>query len=100
MAKYIDMKAFRKNLEIDELGNTDIVKVNIALEKSVVNVVEVRHGEWVQTYGSRVSCSCCDPNREDDNPAFYKFMKFCPNCGACMDGKDGADNDVKRPTDN
>lgn len=83
----------QKDVSEEAAIDTYYASAEIVAEIPTSDVVEVRHGEWVQTYGSRVSCSCCDPNREDDNPAFYKFMKFCPNCGAKMDGKDGAYND-------
>lgn len=54
------------------------------------DVVEVRHGEWVDN-GDRdrnglpkpfaISCSVCGSS------AGTSWMKYCPNCGAKMDGK-------------
>ena len=47
------------------------------------DVVEVRHGEWKKLYDKapRYVCTACNHlynNRE---------YKFCPNCGAKMDGE-------------
>ena len=47
------------------------------------DVVEVRHGEWKKLYDTapRYVCTACNHfynNRE---------YKFCPNCGAKMDGE-------------
>ena len=39
--RLIDANAFRQSLELDRFGYTNIVKVNIALDKSTVDAVEV-----------------------------------------------------------
>ena len=39
--RLIDANAFRQSLEVDRFGYTDIVKVNIAIDKSTVDAVEV-----------------------------------------------------------
>lgn len=46
----------------------------------------VRHGEWILKYigaGHVWKCSCCHKQ-----PCIYitKDTKYCPNCGARMDG--------------
>jgi Zn finger protein HypA/HybF involved in hydrogenase expression len=80
--RLIDANAFRNNLEVDRFGYTDIVKVNIALDKSTVDAVEVVHGRWIDAreYCGDFMCSNCN--------ALYGTNKFnyCPNCGAKMDG--------------
>lgn len=79
--RLIDANAFRQSLEVDRFGHTDIVKVNIAIEKSTVDAVEVVHGRWIAIGGNRYTrisqCSnCC---------AKYDFTSpYCPNCGADM----------------
>lgn len=50
------------------------------------DVAPVRHGEWLlrhKGYGHYWECSACHTN-----PCIYvtKDTKFCPNCGAKMDG--------------
>ena len=54
------------------------------------DVVEVRHGKWIDN-GERdrngvpkpfaISCSVCGSS------AGNSWMRYCPNCGAKMDGK-------------
>ena len=86
--RLIDANAFKQSLEIDRFGYTDIVKVNIALEKSNVEAVEVVHGRWISricSYGTP-KCSVCDwsiPYSEDSR---LDATNYCPNCGAKMDG--------------
>lgn len=58
-------------------------------KQSTVNVVEVRHGEWVYNRGQAFGepcyfCSLCIDGGSDNGRDNY-----CPNCGAKMDGKDG-----------
>ena len=50
------------------------------------DVAPVRHGEWLlrhEGHGHYWECSVCHTN-----PCIYvtKDTKFCPNCGARMDG--------------
>ena len=61
-------------------------------EKS--DVVEVRHGEWKlygndDDIGASYFCSLCGWNIDEgeylDN---WSHFKYCPNCGARMDGDD------------
>jgi membrane protease subunit (stomatin/prohibitin family) len=59
-------------------------------EIPAADVVEVRHGEWVdkrhKMTGNTPCCSVCG--------GFHTIeTKFCPNCGAKMDG--GADDDQR-----
>lgn len=65
--------------------------------KPTADVVEVRHGEWElhgndDDLGSTYWCSHC--RYQVDEELFYpngyaeeKPYKFCPNCGAKMDGE-------------
>ena len=64
------------------------------------DVAPVRHGRWLNFYGdfSTAECDICaeiyevspdEPCRKEFFDAFKEFYKFCPNCGAKMDG--GAD---------
>ena len=69
------------------------------------DVVEVRHGEWVETQeplGWRdvdcAECSVCHESwiiDEDSSIDDYECMwHYCPNCGAKMDG--GTNDDSKK----
>ena len=52
----------------------------------IADVAQVRHGRWIEkekyTFGVMYDCSICD-NRILDNGHSWKY---CPNCGAKMDG--------------
>lgn len=56
------------------------------------DVVEVKHGEWIEKYGV-YKCSCCNENSlivcDQDKETFEYLSDFCPNCGADMrEGKE------------
>lgn len=66
------------------------------------DVAPVLHGSWLNFYGdfSTAECDICAVLYEvspDESPrkeffdAFKEFYKFCPNCGAKMDGGDKND---------
>ena len=102
MAEYIDREAlFEKVLEehrfvfrIEDLLNNEIVYQTVYRDftgfiKSIpaADVAEVRHGTWTECGLRNPQCSLCRGyNIEKSN--------YCPNCGAKMDGKDGAENDT------
>ena len=56
------------------------------------DVAPVRHAKWVDNH-----CTACGmmpmgdemwKNRDFEPPLFERFMDYCPNCGAKMDGKE------------
>jgi hypothetical protein len=50
------------------------------LEKQpTADVVEVRHGRWIDRYG-KTWCSLCKASNKQYKPP------YCPHCGARMDG--------------
>lgn len=61
------------------------------------DVVSVLHGRWEEMHyeggildGTNFDrCSVCGYERVFDDPSFKTAFKYCPNCGAKMDG--GAD---------
>ena len=74
IAKHLYDAGYRKASDED-------MKILMELKKK--DVVEVRHGEWKKLYDKapRYVCTACNHlynNRE---------YKFCPNCGAKMDGE-------------
>lgn len=72
-------------------GRFDCLMDNKHSIKRSADVVEVRHGKWVDN-GDRdrngvpkpfaIFCSVCESS------AGTSWMKYCPNCGAKMDGKE------------
>lgn len=62
---------------------------------SVADVVPVRHGRWKEMHykGGILDginfdrCSICGYERVFDDPALKTVFKYCPNCGAKMDGE-------------
>ena len=59
------------------------------------DVAPVRHGRWEEMHyeggildGTNFdSCSVCGYERVFDDPAFKTVFKYCPDCGAKMDGE-------------
>ena len=114
MAGYIGREALIQRLENSPLftnfgvdgfficdGVIDIIKKQPSV-KSAAEVVEVRHGEWVQndlsvwadspTDGFPVAvCSVCGMKFCDIINNMDYMFNHCPHCGAKMDGKDGAE---------
>lgn len=72
-----------ENLAI--LPAADVVEVRHEpyMALSTVEVVAVRHGRWLRTPTGWVYCSVC---REEPPEETNARTKYCPNCGAVMDG--------------
>lgn len=84
MAEYIDKEALR-----DVLYDADAITMNglkILNQFPSSDVVPVRHGRW-DVDGVYVVCSVC--NRLTLSPIVKQLptFKYCPNCGARMDGE-------------
>ena len=62
----------------------DLISLRELLEDTpAADVVEVRHGEWIDgKCGHYKICSECKQIADFD-------FDYCPHCGAKMDGKDG-----------
>ena len=66
-------------------------------EAPTIDAVPVVHGRWEEMHyeggildGTNFDrCSVCGYERVFDDPALKTVFKYCPNCGAIMDG--GAD---------
>ena len=96
MAEYIE-REYAVDAVVDVYYNTP--DINLSCEKfetaifkiPAADVAPVRHGRWERVipsksaakWSTKVSCSNC-------HSAGYAHHKYCPNCGAKMDG--GADN--------
>ena len=89
--EYIEREALLKELELlakYEYGERrqGILGVCATIRnKSTADVVEVRHGEW-RYEGNYKACSLCGTFVEW-NTLGTSHWKYCPYCGAKMDGK-------------
>ena len=90
MRRYIDADALLNKLP-DDLPYKSSVK-RVLMQAPTADVVEVKHGEWkyppYAPFGGSYEmkrCTVCGykPNFDADNP----YTKFCPECGAKMDGE-------------
>lgn len=107
MAEYIDRQALLKKYckeqhkgdckQCDWYGDTwcrgELYGVQIAEFPIAADVAPVRHGRWIGYDGDSWKCSICG---EEDCYAYdlnvNRFTdKYCPNCGAKMDGGDDDD---------
>lgn len=102
MVEYIDREVLLKDIEESvvftvrsDKPSLEIRGANKIIDRLKVaptaDVVEVRYGEW-----KGCECSVCgkvSPTVHLDVENEYKIRKtpYCPNCGAKMDGKDGAE---------
>lgn len=99
MAEYIERKeirmAYEKLIRLYVNGNSYIVdwRFDEMIEKlPAADVAPVRHAKWVDNH-----CTACGmmpmgdemwKNHGFEPPLFERFMDYCPNCGAKMDGVD------------
>lgn len=92
MAEYIERGAALQEIERREALAVGDKCVSIDAMKSFIknrpaaDVAQVVHGEWILRHigaGHYWECSVCHTN-----PCIYvtEHTKFCPNCGAKMDG--------------
>ena len=116
MARYIDAdEAYEigKNEHKDfAMSMGDLTSLREVLDDTpTADVVEVRHGRWIEDgyYEKPCVCSCCGEEakyissfeetfdydwEENLRPTGYEGIReyirtpYCPNCGAKMDGKD------------
>ena len=117
MAEYIEREAlieWLKRIPIIDLSDgrglcrvimeDDFKKAIKKMPKGIIaDIAPVRRGRWLNFYGdfSTAECDICaeiyevspdEPCRKEFFDAFKEFYKFCPNCGAKMDLKEGERN--------
>lgn len=107
MAEYIEREALIANFESagakfvygDSIIKGIISRINL---QPAANVVKVKHGKWEKAkgiiginpatlnfeIGDTDRCSLCSADFIAVKPKY----KYCPNCGAKMDGKDGGND--------
>lgn len=98
MAEYIEREALVAELSkgttiSDDLYGMGIMAgIDFAMKKTVeipaADVAQVRHGRWEprKDVPGFVNCSVCHDCNIYDDWADGKKWKYCPNCGAKMDG--------------
>lgn len=107
MSDYIKREALLKDIEEERPVNwtdseserqaeSDFYKYrDIVMMQPTADVVEVKHGEWHLLYNCAnegVYCSVCNKKVYKTYYANQKIKSpFCPNCGAKMDLKEGAE---------
>ena len=68
---------------VDKNIDDQLVDLRDVLNAPTLDYAPVRHGEWIHDINNLYGCSEC-LGRE---PMSHKSLKrFCPNCGAKMDG--------------
>ena len=80
--------------EWDDIPPTREEFVRFLKKQPTVDAVEVVHGRWKEMHyeggildGTNFDrCSVCGYERVFDAPEFKTVFKYCPNCGAKMDG--------------
>lgn len=73
-----------------------MVPVEVVLQNiddmPTVDAVPVRHGRWIRVYSrpgvlKYLGWTCDQCGQRNGNEYAPQWYKFCPNCGARMDGK-------------
>ena len=96
MPKYIERDSLLKKAKSLQGKLFAVPLILDAIEYApAVDVVEVKHGEWHLLYNCAnegVYCSVCHKKVYKTDYANQKIKSpFCPNCGAKMDLKEGAE---------
>lgn len=85
--RLIDADALAKELMHEGLG----YQYNRVINAPTVDAVPLRHGKWIYSndfHWYTASCNKCGYQRRTDIKAEgWNQWKFCPNCGAKMDGE-------------
>lgn len=82
MSRYIDADNYKKDLI--QLGFLPALVVSVLDKQPTADVVEVRHGEWGF---DGIGWTCSECGEYALKARVQKCSKFCPNCGAKMDGE-------------
>lgn len=63
--------------------------INFLKTAPTIDAVPVRHGHWVKNEKRPgfFECSCCHCHDRETYPFYTNVWKYCPNCGAKMDGE-------------
>ena len=120
MAEYIERETFLKDIEeryclpCKEAGKDhngckcDVCWVDDmrgdAIDAPAADVAPVVHGAWIDFYGDHKTAECSEcqqlfevtfdgPSKPEFFAAFQDYYRYCPDCGARMDGDSNAKAD-------
>ena len=79
--EYIEREELLNNLKQFAPEHLTQLIVDLVKKQPAADVVEVRHGKWIDNYNGTSICSVCGGKSPN--------MNFCGRCGAKMDGNDG-----------
>ena len=96
MNEYINRESIYKTLLMENpfgWNNDDLAE--LFRQAKPADVAPVRHGRWEEMHyeggildGTNFDrCSVCGYERVFDDPAFKTGFRYCPSCGAKMDGE-------------
>lgn len=93
--EYISREAALTALQDSDLFNTTERQLRAIRELPAADVAEVVHGEWLRADDdwnslTTIQCSLCGEEwcfETDDDVSLLNY-KYCPHCGAKMDGGD------------
>lgn len=101
MKEYIERAELYEAMNSQDCEFSLIDALALIEEFPAADVVEARHGKWINVCGyDMAECSECkavfdvadqytSPTKQDFEE-FCKIHRFCPACGAKMDGKEDA----------
>lgn len=78
--RLIDADALLKGKQDHEMISTHII-----WNAPTVDAEPIRHGHWINDFGSPLKCSSCGIVGKVNEITLRADFKFCPNCGAKMD---------------
>lgn len=97
MAEYIEreavVRAFCEHCRdyVDKCTYDGTCEVDIIATVPTADVQPVKCGQWI-IKGQEIYCSECGTESSYNPFGASQFTRFCPNCGARMDLKDGDTN--------
>ena len=91
--RMIDANALKTSFEED--GHLSSYIEEFIDNAPTIDAEPVRHGRWIQskTVYAYHNCSLCKvPHKMQMSCNVYVLLKYCPHCGAKMDGGKGDEN--------
>jgi hypothetical protein len=92
--RYIDADALHDSIDKETYRHTYIEQIHSIIDNApTIDAEPVKHGTWTVTYtddgegGEIPHLICSECKREPLAWNSKRFFKYCPNCGAKMDGE-------------
>ena len=88
MAEYIEREALKQSIKNSDMWNREKMSaLMIVSAEPAADVAPVVHGEWIVCGdGEDVPWMCSHCGKTTAHKYKIMYGKFCPNCGARMDG--------------